>query len=389
MNIAFYAPLKPPTHPVPSGDRVIARLLVEALELSGHQVQLACKFRSREPDGNREQQVRLQRVADAFARRLLRRYGNSSMSRRPQAWFTYHLYYKAPDFLGPQISAALGIPYIVAEASYALKRCKGPWAQWNAHAGASIRAAHRVIALNRDDVPGITPLMRSPQCLEQVAPFIDTELFSSRGSIAQRYALASQFNLDPEQPWLLAVAMMRRGRKVACFRLLARALEGLTHEPWQLLLVGDGEGAAEVRGEFERLRGRTRFLGVKPREALAQIYANADIFSWPAIGEPLGLVFLEAQASGLPVVAGDPRGVPDLVRHDQTGLLVPEGDIGAYRAALRALLKDPARRARFSAAGRRYVDQHHSLASAANRLNEILKAALGELPQEEPQGEPD
>src|SRR3546814_2161999 len=74
MRIAFYAPLKPPTHPNPSGDRQMARMLVQALRHAGHEVHLASRFRSREAAGNEARLQRLQRVGEKLAERLIRRY---------------------------------------------------------------------------------------------------------------------------------------------------------------------------------------------------------------------------------------------------------------------------------------------------------------------------
>src|SRR3546814_5822148 len=73
MRIAFYAPLKPPTHPNPSGDRQMARMLVQALRHAGHEVHLASRFRSREAAGNEARLQRLQRVGEKLAERLIRR----------------------------------------------------------------------------------------------------------------------------------------------------------------------------------------------------------------------------------------------------------------------------------------------------------------------------
>ena len=88
MRIAFYAPMKPPGSPVPSGDRAIARLLVRALESAGHAVDLASSFRTREPAGEASRQDRLRRTGARLADRLVRRYRTLPGSRRPQAWFT-------------------------------------------------------------------------------------------------------------------------------------------------------------------------------------------------------------------------------------------------------------------------------------------------------------
>ena len=74
MNVAFYAPLKPPTSPVPSGDRRIARLLIRALKMAGHDVELASKFKSREPYGDAGCQAQLAATGDRLAKLLIRRY---------------------------------------------------------------------------------------------------------------------------------------------------------------------------------------------------------------------------------------------------------------------------------------------------------------------------
>src|SRR5262245_55798755 len=125
MRIAFYAPLKPPTHPVPSGDRRMARLLMAALGRANHRIDLASRFRSREGAGDPARQQALADLGQHMAQRLVRQYQARAAAERPELWFTYHLYYKAPDWLGPAVCAALDIPYVVAEASHANKRADG------------------------------------------------------------------------------------------------------------------------------------------------------------------------------------------------------------------------------------------------------------------------
>ena len=120
VRIAFYAPLKTPDHPTASGDRLIAGLFARALEQAGHEVVIASRLRSFDGAGDRRRQLRLARAAKAEARRLRERWHGSS--RAPECWFTYHLYHKAPDWIGPRVSAGLGIPYVVAEASHAPKQ---------------------------------------------------------------------------------------------------------------------------------------------------------------------------------------------------------------------------------------------------------------------------
>src|SRR4051794_34023231 len=115
MRVAFYAPLKAPDHPVPSGDRRTAQLLFRALQLAGFDPFLASHLRSFDRDGDLRRQERLAHLGRLVADRLLRRW-EQHPERAPELWFTYHLYHKAPDWLGPAVSTALGIPYVVCEA---------------------------------------------------------------------------------------------------------------------------------------------------------------------------------------------------------------------------------------------------------------------------------
>src|SRR5437763_1318745 len=108
MHLAFYAPLKPPDDPVPSGDREMARLLIRALRLAGHTVEIASTLRGhfRQPDG--AALAAFEDRARAEARLLLARWRGSDAP-RPQLWFTYHPYYKALDLVGPLVAAELDI----------------------------------------------------------------------------------------------------------------------------------------------------------------------------------------------------------------------------------------------------------------------------------------
>ena len=126
MRVAFYAPLKPPDHAVPSGDRRMARLLMAALERAGHRVILASRLRAFEGHGKAATQELIRREAEAQAAQLIERFRAAAAEARPEAWVTYHLYHKAPDWLGPPVSSALDIPYLIAEASHAPKRADSP-----------------------------------------------------------------------------------------------------------------------------------------------------------------------------------------------------------------------------------------------------------------------
>lgn len=379
MRVAFYAPLKPPDHPVPSGDRRMAGLLMQALRQAGHGVALAARLRSRDPAGDPERQARLHALGDRLAARLARRYRAAPAAARPDAWFTYHLYYKAPDWIGPAVARALAIPYLVAEASHAPKRAGGPWRASHAATEAALRQAAAVIGLNPRDSACLRPLVPADR-LYLMKPFLDPAPYRAAHAAraGHRAEIAAAHALPLDTPWLLAVAMMRPGDKLASYRLLARALGTIEDRPWRLLILGDGPARAEVAAAFAGFGDRAVFAGVQPPGRLAAYYAAADMMVWPAINEAYGMALLEAQASGLPVVAGDSGGVSAIVAEGVTGRIVPAGDAAAFAGAVAALLDAPDALAAMGAAALDKTAREHGLAGAADFLDGVLRRAVAE-----------
>jgi glycosyltransferase involved in cell wall biosynthesis len=374
MRIAFYAPMKPPDSPVPSGDREMARNLMRALALAGHEVALASRFVSRDGRGDGVRQARIEKVGERLAERFLRR-----RTLPPEVWFTYHLYHKAPDHLGPRIAAALGIPYVVAEASHAPKQAGGPWDRGYRAAERALRGAHAVIGLSSLDAACVTPLLRAAGRYRTLRPFTDTARFAeaAKGRDAHRAALARRFGWPEDAVLLLAVGMMRPGDKLASYRALAAALSRLpAAADWRLGVVGDGPARNDVAAALAVLpEDRVGYAGAASAAALPALYAGADILAWPAINEAYGMALLEAQATGLPVVAGRAGGVADIVRDGETGLLAPEGDVAEFSAALGRLVADGAKRAEMRAAALRLIPAAHGLEEAAAALDAALAAA--------------
>jgi glycosyltransferase involved in cell wall biosynthesis len=167
--------------------------------------------------------------------------------------------------------------------------------------------------------------------------------------------------------------MMREGAKLASYRLLASALGRLADLPWELTVIGDGPAREAVERALSALGPeRVRFEGRLDRPALARTLAACDIFAWPAIGEAFGMALLEAQACGLPVVAGNAGGVAAVV--GAGGRLVPEGDVEAFAQALRGLIVDVPLRRSMGRAARARILARHDLQAAANELAAWLAA---------------
>jgi glycosyltransferase involved in cell wall biosynthesis len=380
MRIAFYAPLKSPTHGTPSGDRRVAGLLMEALGHAGESVQLVSTFRSFDGTGDGERQAALRAQGEGYARKLVDGWRGGPAEARPQLWFTYHLYYKAPDWLGPLVSAELGIPYVVAEASYAAKRAAGPWALGHQAVEAAIRRASLIFSPSRDDLAGLAPLVPAERVL-MLPPFLDAAPYRAAAAKrdAHRAKLAAAHGLDPAVPWIIVIAMMREGDKLASYRALAQSLAQLADLPWRLVVAGDGPARDAVHGALDAAApGRATYLGTLAQRHLAEALAASDLTAWPAVNEAYGMALLEAQAAGLPVVSCALRGVPDVVMHERTGLLVPPNDPGALAAALRALLADPARRRALGAGAVEFVLAERGVEVAGRKLSGELHRLIGE-----------
>ncbi|AGS24667.1 glycosyltransferase family 4 protein [Rhizobium etli] len=363
MRVAFYAPMKSPNHPVPSGDRLMARLLIRALEVAGHEVEVISDFRAYA--ATPEAAAALEPAIRAELERLRLK---TQSGPRPDLWFCYHPYYKSPDPFGPVISAELSIPYVTAEASYAAKRDRTGWAAHQALVGEAIMRAAVNIGFTGRDQAGLAAAF--PQArLAGLKPFIDTSLFE-------------RLSPAPDRHRLMTVAMMRPGDKMESYAMLAKALRLIDDRSWTLAVIGDGPMRQEVQALFGDFpTNRIEWLGERDEAEIAGLLGRGGLYIWPGCGEAYGLAYLEAQAAGLPVVAQETAGVPAVVEAGVTGLLTPDGDVAAYAAAVAALLDDAGARDGMGQAARRFVLAERSLTVAAHRLDGILRdyAATGAM----------
>ncbi len=375
MRIAFYAPMKPVAHPEPSGDRTMGRLLVSALARAGNVAEPVCRFRSFDRDGDASRQRRIATLGRKMAHRLARRCDARPVDAKPDLWFTYHLYHKAPDWLGPRVSTALQIPYVVAEASHAAKQATGRWALGCAGAAWALGRADLIFVLNSDDSEGVRALLADDARLAALPPFVDTGCYAlaKRARDANRLALRERYGIAAGEPLLLTAAMMRPGDKLASYRLLGEALASLQGRPWRLLVAGDGPARAEVRQALAATAGRIVWLGSLSEAELPAIYAGADLFVWPAVREAWGMALLEAQAAGLPVVAGRSGGVCDIIEHGHSGILVPAGDARGFAVAVELLLDDASRRGMMGQAAQVRALERHDIETASRTMNAALR----------------
>jgi glycosyltransferase involved in cell wall biosynthesis len=349
----------------------MARLLMKALDRAGYRPQLASELRTLDKTGDPQQQDLIRRQSLEEATRLVEHYKALPEPSRPCLWFTYHVYYKAPDWIGPRVAEALGIPYAVAEGSRAAKRAHGSWSLGHEGAEAALDRADAIFVMTAHDREALEKARPPHQALVDLPPFLDVQDWP---------APSPPLPLGTE-PRLLTVAMMRSGDKLASYGILAAALERLRHLPWSLDIVGDGEAREEIARLFASLADRVRYHGlIENRADLRTLYASAGLFVWPAVNEAYGMVLLEAQAMGCPVLAGAYGGVASVVRHGETGILTPPGDIPAFADGLSVLLQDRDRLRSLGAGALHFARQERDVDHAALRLRDALErltAGLG------------
>lgn len=148
----------------------------------------------------------------------------------------------------------------------------------------------------------------------------------------------------------------------------------------RLVVIGDGpeHGALEQRVAELGLQQGVSLLGAVADDAeVRRWYGRASLFCLPSEQEGFGIVFLEAMASGLPVISTTAAAIPEVVPHGQAGLLVPPRDPRALAAALLQLLEDPLRVSQLRDFGRRHA-RHYGWEQVADRFLEAVTPLLSE-----------
>ena len=217
-----------------------------------------------------------------------------------------------------------------------------------------VGAADRLVANTADEAQALVEAYgAAPSAVDVVAPGVDTAVFAPGDRLAARAALG--IGADEH-----VVAFAGRIQPLKAPEVLVRALAAVaTRYPgrrWRLLVIGGASGTAPERGH--RLAELAAALGVAdlvdfrpamPAPDLATAFRAADVVAVPSRHESFGLVALEAQACGIPVVAAAVGGLPIAVADRRTGLLVPGHDPAIWADRLADVLLDPVRRARLGA----------------------------------------
>jgi phosphatidyl-myo-inositol dimannoside synthase len=214
--------------------------------------------------------------------------------------------------------------------------------------------------------------------LEHLPPGVDTDRF--RPDPASRAELRARYRLG-QRPTVVCLSRLvpRKGQDV-----LIRALPSIRQrvDGAALVIAGGGPYLTALRRLAARFRvsGHVTFTGGVPAAELPAHHAMADVFAMPCRTrgagldvEGLGIVFLEASATGVPVIAGCSGGAPETVRHNKTGLVVDGRSVDRVADAVTGILADPDRAAAMGAAGRDWVTANWRWDTLAARLGDLLR----------------
>ncbi|BBY20006.1 GDP-mannose-dependent alpha-(1-6)-phosphatidylinositol monomannoside mannosyltransferase [Mycobacterium stomatepiae] len=215
--------------------------------------------------------------------------------------------------------------------------------------------------------------------LEYLPSGVDTDRF--RPDPAGRAELRNRYGLG-ERPTVVCLSRLvpRKGQDTLIKALpsIRKRIDGAA-----LVIVGGGPYLDTLRKLASDccVADHVTFTGAVPSAELPAHYALADVFAMPCRTrgagldvEGLGIVFLEASATGVPVVAGDSGGAPEAVQHNKTGLVVDGNSVRKVGDAVAELLADPARAAAMGAAGREWVTSQWRWDILAARLAGLLRA---------------
>jgi phosphatidyl-myo-inositol dimannoside synthase len=214
--------------------------------------------------------------------------------------------------------------------------------------------------------------------LEHLPPGVDTERF--RPDPASRAEMRTRYRLG-QRPTVLCLSRLvpRKGQD-----MLIRALPSIRRrvDGAALMIVGGGPYLDTLRGLAERsgVADHVTFTGGVPFAELPAFHAMADVFAMPCRTrgagldvEGLGIVFLEASATGVPVVAGSSGGAPETVQHNKTGMVVDGNSVEQIADTVSELLADPDRAAAMGAAGREWVTAQWRSDDLAGRLSDLIR----------------
>lgn len=193
--------------------------------------------------------------------------------------------------------------------------------------------------------------------------------------LARYPRLTPRFRRSPEAITIGCISVFRPEKNLG---LLLRAASSLfTSFPQiHILLVGSGSEENNLRELAERLRITNKLTLLQAQNNILSALEEIDIFVLPSTTEALSNSLMEAMACGRAVIASNVGGTPELIQHEQNGLLFESGSAADLRLQIAKLLPDPILRQQFGDAGRRTIIERFSIEQSARHMAEIYRGLL-------------
>jgi glycosyltransferase involved in cell wall biosynthesis len=233
----------------------------------------------------------------------------------------------------------------------------------------AVSEAVRAWAIRQFDIP--------PERIDVLYNGHDIQRYASP-SIDARPRVRGEFALADEAPVIGVIGRLDVAQKGQDVMIQALSMLRERHPDAMLLLVGDGPDRARCEALVQRLGLDQAVRFAAHRHDIADILAAVDVAVVPSVCEEgLPFVAIEASAAGRPVVASRSGGLPEVVVHEQTGIVVPKGDVCGLAAAVARLLDDPGLAMRLGEGGQRYATRF-SLAGHVDALTNVYETMLDE-----------
>lgn len=280
-----------------------------------------------------------------------------------------------------------GIPHVITSHSLEVRR---PWKIEQLNSGYGIsswiedtayRAADAVIAVSewmRADVLRCNPFL-DPARVHAIRNGIDIDQFYP----TKEGGALTGYGIDPDRAIVLFVGRVSRQKGILS---LLRAAYGFDPRSQLVVCAGTADTpelaaeAAQALGDLRTVRDDVFWIpSLHDTAILRQLFAAATVFVCPSVYEPMGIVNLEAMACATPVVASEVGGIPEVVVHGETGLLVPydpddpEPYVTRLTEAVNAVLNDPAWAAEMGRAGRKRAEEEFSWAGVARQTVDVYR----------------
>lgn len=246
----------------------------------------------------------------------------------------------------------------------------------------AIRSAAAVTVNSNFTMAAVAKISKSKE-ISMIPMGVDIKLFSSASASAAA-AVRKRFGISSRNGKMLLFVGRLAEKKGVTYLIAALKSVIAKYPGCRLVIVGDGPEKASLVNQSQQLglSGNVVFAGSVTNRELPSLYAASDVFVLPSIvdsrgdTEGLGVVLLEAIAAGTPVVASNVGGIPDIVIHNKTGLLVEQKNPGQLAGAMLKLLGNAPLSKRLVAAAKAHVAKNYSWESVAGRFYFLYRSVL-------------